>query len=152
MIIMLRNYSCCLYINLIDLTNSALLFAINIALPITNISAPAFTTFCILLELIPPSTSIFIFSCLKDFTSSADKTAASLSYLSLYFSEGGVSVHSDSANKFIDDRQKGAAKGIATLDENVKIPVAQIPDEIARMENVNTAIQSAIGNALGGSY
>ena len=98
------------------------------------------------------NSSIFIFSCLKDFTSSADKTAASLSYLSLYFSEGGVSVHSDSANKFIDDRQKGAAKGIATLDENVKIPVAQIPDEIARMENVNTAIQSAIGNALGGSY
>ena len=98
------------------------------------------------------NSSIFIFSCLKDFTSSADKTAASLSYLSLYFSEGGVSVHSDSTNKFIDDRQKGAAKGIATLDENVKIPVAQIPDEIARMENVNTAIQSAIGNALGGSY
>ncbi len=98
------------------------------------------------------NSSIFIFSCLKDFTSSADKTAASVSYLSLYFYEGGVSVHSDSTNKFIDDRQKGAAKGIATLDENAKIPVAQIPDEIARMENVNTAIQSAIGNALGGSY
>lgn len=71
-------------------------------------------------------------------------------------SSKGVSVPSDSSisdyaalvssisndGSFIDESQKGVANGVATLDENAKIPIAQIPDEIARTLYVTATADS----------
>lgn len=71
-------------------------------------------------------------------------------------SSKGVSVPSDSSisdyaalvssisndGSFIDESQKGVANGVATLDENAKIPVTQIPDEIARTLYVTATADS----------
>lgn len=71
-------------------------------------------------------------------------------------SSKGVSVPSDSSisdyaalvssisndGSFIDESQKGVANGVATLDENAKIPATQIPDEIARTLYVTATADS----------
>lgn len=95
---------------------------------------------------------LFYFGGTFDISGTTNPPTTSVRFIQAYIYTGGVGVSWENGSMFVDQRQRNTAEGFAGLDENSKISVTQIPDEIARMEDVNTAIQSAIGNALGGSY